>query len=86
MNTHKVGMTLGMLFGLWHLVWSILIALGLAKPLLDFVSMMHSLNNPYIVQPFNLGKSIGLIILTYVIGYFVGTVFATIWNKTHKVR
>lgn len=84
MNTHKVGLVVGAFAGLWHLAWSIIIALGLAQPLLDFVFNMHSLNNPYTVVPFSLGRSIGLIIMTYVIGYLVGTIFATFWNKSSK--
>lgn len=84
MNTHKVALALGFFAGLWHLAWSVLIAIGWAGPLLDFVFRMHSLNNPYIVQPFDLGRSIALVLITFVIGYGVGTVFATIWKSIHR--
>ena len=84
MNTHKVALAVGAFAGLWHLTWSVLIALGLAEHLLNFVFRMHSLNNPYIVMPFNLGRSVGLVVTTFVIGYAVGTIFATIWNSIHS--
>ena len=84
MNTHKVALAVGTFAGLWHLLWSILIVLGLAQPLLDFVFAMHSLNNPYKVMGFSLSSSLGLVFLTFIIGYFVGTVFANIWKSVHK--
>ena len=84
MNTHKTGLAVGMFVSLWHLVWEILIGLGLAQPLINFILSMHSLNNPYTIKPFNIGTAIGLIVLTYIVGYIVGSVFATIYNKFHK--
>ena len=84
MNSHKVGLTLGFFAGLWHLVWSVLIALGWAGSLLDFVFSMHSLNNPYIIAPFSLGRSVLLVVITFVIGYVVGNVFVKIWKSVHK--
>ena len=84
MNSHKVALAVGSFAGLWHLVWSLLILLGWAGPLLNFVFSMHSLNNPYVVQPFNLGRSLGLVALTFVVGYVAGTVFVKIWKSIHK--
>ena len=84
MNVNKVGLAVGAFAGLWHIVWSLLILLGWAQGFLDFVTMVHSLNNPYIVHSFNPGLSIVLIVLTSFVGYIVGSVFATIFNKLHK--
>lgn len=84
MNVHKTGMTVGVFAGLVHLVWGILISLGLAQVYLDFVMNMHSLNNPYKVLPFNLGQVVMLVILASILGYIIGSVFATIFNKLHK--
>jgi len=84
MNQKKVALVLGSFAGLVHLVWSIAIALGFAQPWLDFVYRMHSLNNPFVVAPFSLMRSIGLIVVTFIVGYVVGFIFATLWNKLHK--
>ncbi len=84
MNVNKVGLTVGVFAGLVHLVWGLLIALGWAQGYLDFVTSMHSLNNPYKVMPFNLGQAIVLIVVASILGYIVGSVFATIFNKLHK--
>ncbi|MBI4155603.1 MAG: hypothetical protein HY507_00005, partial [Candidatus Zambryskibacteria bacterium] len=84
MNRHKVGLALGAFAGLVHIVWEFLIFLGWAQPLMDFVTNLHSLNNLYTVEPFNLGQAVGLIVLASIVGYIVGFVFATIFNKFHK--
>ena len=75
---------MGSFAALWHIVWVILIALGWAQPLMDFVYKMHSLNNPLIVMPFDLIRSIGLVVIAFIVGNVVGNVFAMLWNKFHK--
>lgn len=84
MNTHKVGLSLGLFVGLMHLIWEILIFFGLAQDILSFKFSMHSLNNPFVVESFNLGRGIGLVIFSMVMAYIVGSVFATIYNKVHR--
>ena len=84
MNVKKVSLTVGAFAGLLHLVWSIMIAFGWAQAYMDFVLGMHSLSNPYVVSSFSLGRSVGLIVLTSIVGYVVGAIFATIFNKFHK--
>ena len=84
MNRHKVGLALGAFAGLVHLVWEVLISLGLAQGLMNFIFTMHSLNNPYTVMPFDLSRAVSLVILTSIIGYIVGSVFALILNKIHR--
>lgn len=84
MNKHKVGLALGSFLGLFHLVWGLLIAFGMAQALLDFVYNLHSLNNPFTVMPFDLMRTAGLVVFTSLMGYIFGYVFATVWNKVHK--
>ena len=81
LNIHKTALAFGTFTGLVHLVWSVLIALGWAEPLMSFALRMHSLNNPYTISAFDLTRSVELVILTAVIGYIVGTVFAHVWNR-----
>lgn len=83
-NKNKIGLIFGSFLGLLHAVWGLLIAFGLAQPLLDFVYNLHSLNNPYFVTPFDFMKTLGLIIVTFLVGYVFGYIFATLWNKFHQ--
>lgn len=86
MNKHRAGLALGGLLGLWHLVWALLVAVGVAQAILDFVFRIHLLSNPYTVQPFRLGSAAVLIIVTALIGYVLGWVFAFMWNRFHSVK
>ncbi len=84
MNAKKTGLVLGSFLGLWHLAWSVLISMGWAQGLLDFIYNMHSLNNPFVVMPFNLIRSVGLVIVTFIVGYLLGNVLAMLWNKFQR--
>lgn len=83
-NCHKAGLALGGLLGIWHLLWALLVAVGLAQPLLDFMLDLHFLRNPYVVEPFRIGTAALLVIVTAVVGYAFGWVFASIWNRLQK--
>jgi len=82
----KTGLTFGFLMGFIHFMWSVLVALGLAQTLLNFIFNVHMLNMPIVVMPFNLIKALGLIIVTFVIGYIFGWLMAYFWNKCFKQK
>lgn len=84
LKTQKVALSVGLFLGGWHVLWSVLILIGLAQPLLDFVFWMHMIANPYHVTGFALGQSLTLIIITFLFGYLCGWIFAWLWNKLHK--
>lgn len=64
-----------------HVCWVILVALGLAQPLLAFIFKLHMLNSPFQVQAFDIVLATGLIGITFLIGCFYGAVFYLIKNK-----
>jgi len=84
MKVHKVGLVVGLFVALIHALWSAFVAVGYAQGFLDFIYGMHFLQNPFIVQPFNLTIAVGLVIVTLIIGYVSGAIFAWLWNKFHK--
>lgn len=86
LNPNKAGMAFGSLVSLGHIVWSLLVAFGWAQSYLDFVFGLHMIQNPFTVQAFSAGKALALIVLTFVVGYIIGLVFAHIWNKLHTVQ
>ncbi len=85
MNKNKAGFVLGIILGLLHLVWSVLVAIGIAQPLLDFIFRIHFLNNPFMIAPFGMKRAVALIVITSVIGYGIGWVFAWLWDRFHTV-
>ncbi|MDO8499828.1 MAG: hypothetical protein Q7S66_04165 [bacterium] len=79
-NTHKTGLALGAFVGLVHLIWSLLVAVGLAQPLVDFIFRLHFIQPLYTIQPFQFWMALGLVVLTSIIGYVIGFVLGKIWN------
>jgi len=84
MHKKKVALVVGSFTALLHVIWGLAIAFGLAQSWIDFVYNLHSLNNPFVVMPFDLMRTLGLIVVTFIIGYVVGYIFAIVWNKFHK--
>ena len=84
MSIGKTGIVLGAVFGAWHLSWSILVALGWAQPVIDFVFWMHFIRPVYVIEPFEIGRAALLLAVTMGLGYAIGATFASIWNALHK--
>ena len=83
-NKNKTGLTFGFLISFMHLVWSVLVATGLAQLYLDFIFKIHMLSLNITVLPFSLTKALVLIIVTFVVGYVFGWFMAFFWNKCFK--
>lgn len=84
-NPFTVGLYSGLIISGFHLIWSILVFLGIAQTLMDFILGLHFLNNPFHVQPFNFVTAISLLIVTALAGFVVGYVATWVWNKmTHR--
>jgi hypothetical protein len=83
-NPNKVGLVVGALIGGWHLLWALLVLLGWAQPIIDFIFWAHMIQPVYVVKPFNPLAAITLIVITAVLGYVFGFAGALIWNKLHR--
>lgn len=81
LNPKKVGLTFGLTAAFLHLVWSLIVALGWGRAWVDFVAWAHMVHAMYAVGPFDAAASLSVIVVAFLIGYAVGFVFATIWNK-----
>jgi len=80
----QTGLIAGLCLSSLHLSWIVLILLGWAQPLMDFIFQLHMLNSPFQVQPFSIGLAVSLVIITFVIGAFYGLVFVLIKNLMAK--
>jgi hypothetical protein len=83
-NPNKVGLVVGALIGGWHFVWSLLVLIGWAQPIIDFFFWAHMIWPVYYVKPFDSVAAVALIVITAVIGYILGFLGAVIWNKLHR--
>ncbi len=79
-NKHKLGLVFGSVAGLGHLVWSVIVAMGLAQPLVDFIFKVHFITNQPIIAAFSYKKAGALIVIAVLIGYAVGNIVGMIWN------
>ena len=84
MDKTRSGFILGAFMGAFHLVWSVLVAVGVAQVILDFIYKIHFLNNPFVVQAFNLGHAALLVLVTTLVGFVAGWVLALLWNLMKK--
>jgi hypothetical protein len=80
LNPFRTGVALGAFLGLWHLIWSGLVALGWAQPVIDFVLWMHFLRLTVATAPFDASVATMLVAVTAAVGFVMGSVFASIWN------
>ncbi|VVB79774.1 Uncharacterised protein [uncultured archaeon] len=78
---HRLGLALGYLFALVHLIWALVVVVGLGGTAMNWVFLLHFLDLVYTVLPFSFLTAIILVILGFVVGYVVGLLFALFWNK-----
>ncbi len=61
-----------------HICWALLVVIGWAQPVIDFIFKLHMLSSPFKVQPFELPFALGLVGITFLIGCFYGIVFSIV--------
>ena len=83
LDKHKAGVAFGLILGLWHVTWSLVVASGEAQVLIDWIFRLHFIQPPYTITSFRLGTAVVLIVATSALGYVLGWLFAAIWNGLH---
>lgn len=84
LNPVETGLALGAVLALYHLTWSALVAFGLAQPAIDFILRAHFIRPIYMIDPFNLGWAVTLLILVFALGFALAFVFALLWNRLQR--
>lgn len=85
-HAHRAGLVFGALLGGFHAVWSLLVFLGVAQGLIDFVFWAHMIYVPYIVDQFDIKAAFTLVALTAAMGYMMGVITQLVWSKVHKAE
>jgi hypothetical protein len=78
---YSVGLVFALFLATWHILWSVLVWLGVAQPFIDFVFRLHMITPPYRIAGFNLETAAGLVLVTAGIGYVGGWAAGVIWNR-----
>ena len=79
-NPIDTALLLGMLFGILHLSWLILVYLKYAQIFLDFIYWAHFIKPIFEVESFDAGRSMILLALTVSVGFVLGYIFSRIFN------
>jgi hypothetical protein len=83
-NPNKLGLVFAAVIGGWHLCWVVLVVLGWAQRIIDFIFWAHMIQPVYVIKAFDPVAAITLIIITGGTGYVFGYVGAVVWNKLHR--
>lgn len=84
LHVHKTGLAVGLVIAGWHFLWSLLVISGAAQSVLNFVFWIHFIAPVYTVDSFEPVRALLLVVITLILGYVAGGVFATIWNRLHR--
>jgi hypothetical protein len=78
MNKNKTGLAVGYFFALIHLIWALMVWLmpSQLQSCLNWIFDLHGLEPIWILTSMTLMKAITLIIVTFIIGYIIGWVYA----------
>lgn len=79
-NPHRAGLSFAAVLGGWHLVWSLLVAAGVAQRVLDFAYALHGMKTDAVVGPLDPATAGLLVLVTAVLGYVSGAGAAFTWN------
>jgi hypothetical protein len=83
-SPHRLGLLLGTLLLVSHLVWATLVASGWAQTVMDFVFRIHFIKPAYAIASFDAVTALLLIAITASVGYVTGFVLAALWNGFNK--
>jgi hypothetical protein len=83
-NPNRAGLVFGAALGGWHFLWALLVAVGYAQWVMNFIFWMHFITPPYTVGRFNAEIALILILVTGAIGYVSGYVLGLLWNWIHR--
>ena len=75
------GLLFGLLFGIFHLTWLVLVLTKYAQVVLDFIYWAHFIKPLFEVESFEAGRALILLTLTVCYGFVLGYFLAMLFNK-----
>ena len=67
-----------------HFAWLVLVYMGIAQMVMDFIFKIHMLNSPLQVQPFEWPYAILLITITFSVGALYGWLYSVIQKLVNQ--
>jgi hypothetical protein len=75
------GLLFGLFFGVFHLMWIILVFTKYAQTVLDFIYWAHFIKPVFEVESFDAGRGLILLAVTASFGFILGYLLARILNS-----
>ena len=85
LDANRTGLVFAALMAAFHLCWLLLVAIGWAQPIIDYIFWLHHIQPVYVIKPFNAGAAAMLLAFTALIGYVGGNLGASVWNLLRDV-
>jgi hypothetical protein len=81
----KAGLVFGALMAGVHFCWALLVAVGWAQAVVDFVLWIHFIKPIYLIAPFNIAIAALLVVVTACTGFVLAFLFGLLWNHLHRI-
>lgn len=80
LDVRKTGLSLGVVFALYHLLW-VLATMLMGTSFLKWVTSIHFISISYSVMAFDLMKLFLGLVTAFLLGLVLGVVFAYVYNR-----
>jgi len=84
LNKNKVGLSLGIIFLLLHLIWILAVMGGFAEIILAWWNSSHFINMDFTITTFKIITAALTLFRAFIGGYLIGWLFAFIYNKLNN--
>jgi hypothetical protein len=86
LDKNQTGLIVGIFLAIVHLIWAILVWVmpAVLQRFLNWIFELHALEPIWKLTTMTIMNAILLVIMTFVIGYIAGCLFACVWNMRAK--
>jgi len=83
-DKNHLGLVLGIFFALLHLIWVLLVLLGVGQAYIDWILPLHFIRLLVTISSFSIVSAVLLLVMAFIGGYVCGWLFAAVWNWVGK--
>lgn len=80
LNAMKISLAFACLMAVWHSGWAILVKIGAAQDLLNWILGLHFIEPMYKIQQFSFETALALVAVSSVIGFLFSYIFVACLN------
>lgn len=80
-NPTRLGIIFGLFLAIFHAFWALVVALGWAQPLMDFIFWAHFIAPPWHIEAFTWERACALVGFTFLVGVAMGAIGGWLWNR-----